>query len=263
MNLFIKHSKVTILRTLVRLFTVLFFIPWFSYFSDMIFGSDFDLEVELVVLSTILIFGSFWCGWICPFGNASYFVEKVGKFLFPKFQVVINGKADKILRNLKYVFLAIFIAVFITQDINYLWDDHMQLYTSTTFTYYYVKTKMWLILFIPLFIPRFFCKYVCFQKGAYNIINKIFPITTIKRNEELCISCKRCEKICPMRIAISNKKYISGDDCIGCYRCLEKNVCPKDLNALELQVTRKKVNVFSFVVFALVLYYIVAIYFTL
>ena len=263
MNLFTKYSKITILRTLVRLFTVLLFIPWFSYFSDTIFGSDFELEFELIVLSTILIFGSFWCGWICPFGNASYFVEKVGKFLFPKFQIVINRKADKILRHLKYVFLIIFIAVFIALEINYFWGDHMQLYTSTTFTSYYVNVKKWAILFIPLFIPRFFCKYLCFQKGLYNIINKFFPITKIKRNEELCISCKRCEKICPMQIDISSKKYISGDDCIGCYRCLEKNVCPKNLNALELQIARKKVNIFSFVIFALVLYYVVSVYFTL
>lgn len=45
----------------------------------------------------------------------------------------------------------------------------------------------------------------------------------LKLDEEKCIKCGKCEKICPMQLKILENET---KDCIKCGRCIE--VCPKD-----------------------------------
>ncbi len=43
----------------------------------------------------------------------------------------------------------------------------------------------------------------------------------IKRQQELCVGCGRCVRMCPMKnIKISDKKAVSADKCTMCYRCM-------------------------------------------
>ena len=42
----------------------------FLFFDETI-GKELEFETEYVVLVAILLFGTFWCGWACPFGNAA------------------------------------------------------------------------------------------------------------------------------------------------------------------------------------------------
>jgi formate hydrogenlyase subunit 6/NADH:ubiquinone oxidoreductase subunit I len=49
----------------------------------------------------------------------------------------------------------------------------------------------------------------------------------LKLDKEKCISCKKCEKICPMQLKILQDD--TKPDCIKCERCVD--VCPK--NALK------------------------------
>ena len=49
----------------------------------------------------------------------------------------------------------------------------------------------------------------------------------LKIDEEKCIGCGKCEKLCPMNnITIVERKAVSGDRCTMCYRCINK--CPKE-----------------------------------
>ena len=90
------------------------------------------------------------------------------------------------------------------------------------------------ILIIPLFIPRFFCKYLCYQKVIYQMINYVFPLMNIKRKEETCFDCKKCDKKCSMGIKISKRPRISGGECIGCFKCIDTSGCPEKASALKL-----------------------------
>ena len=132
----------------------------------------------------------------------------------------------------------------------------MIMYKSTAFSSAYIQVKKGLILLVPLLIPRFFCKYVCFQKAGYNLINRLFPLTSIKRDSSVCISCNRCDKVCPVQIKVSEKKTISGDDCLGCYNCINKGVCPEKVDAIHLSFIGKKVNPLVFSIAAILFYYI-------
>ena len=244
------------LRDFIRLMTVLLFLPWITWVPETIFGMELDVEMEVVVLLMFALFGSFWCVWICPFGNADYFISKIGKKLFPTLQFDLPASVDRPLRYLKYVFLAGFVTVIVLKGIDYFWGDHMIMYKSTAFTWGYIKAKKALILLVPLLIPRFFCKYICFQKAGYNIINRFLPLTTIKRDTAACISCRRCDAVCPVQIKISEKVTIIGNDCLGCYNCLDKGVCPEKADAIHLMFFGKQVNPLILSIAALLFYYL-------
>ncbi len=245
------------LRDFIRLMTILLFLPWVPWIPETIFGMELEFEVELAVLIMFVVFGSFWCGWICPFGNADYFISKIGKMLFPTIQFNLPESVDKPLRYLKYLFLAGFLYIIVSKGIDYFWGDHMIMYKSTTFSSTYIQVKKGLILLVPFLIPRFFCKYVCFQKAGYNLINRLFPLTSIKRDSSACISCHRCDKVCPVQIKVSEKETISGDDCLGCYNCINKGVCPEKADTIHLSFIGKKVNPLVFSITAILFYYVV------
>jgi len=250
-----KNTRLTDYRELVRFLTLLN-VPWLAWLTGHLFGVDhFEFETEIVVLSCFLIFGSFWCGWVCPFGNLSHFISRIGTTLFPHAKILISAKIDAPLRYLKYFFLAIFIYTMIIGGINYFLDDHMIMYKANWLTSFYFDFKKFAILLIPLLVPRFFCKYLCFQKAAYNLINKVLKIAKIYRDPDKCISCKKCERVCPMQLPVSSKKEISGSDCLGCYNCVDEDVCPEKADAIEFRYLNHKVSPlhFAFVVIAIYL----------
>ena len=138
------------------------------------------------------------------------------------------------LRHLKWFFFAVLMYVFIASEHSYF-GSHEEMYKSTWFAYiYWVFKNPYAVLIIPLFIPRFFCKYLCYQKGIYQILNFIFPFMKIKRDQEVCFGCQKCDKGCPMEIDISNRNKISGGECVGCFKCIDTSGCPEKASALKL-----------------------------
>lgn len=78
---------------------------------------------------------------------------------------------------------------------------------------------------------RAFCKYICpitvFLKPA-----SYFSLLRVKNDEEKCIACGKCKKVCPMDVdmTVNSRKRINGTECILCLKCL--NECPQ--NSLHL-----------------------------
>lgn len=53
----------------------------------------------------------------------------------------------------------------------------------------------------------------------------------LRVDEDKCIGCGKCEKLCPMNnIKIVNKKVVQNNQCTMCYRCI--NNCPKQAMTL-------------------------------
>ena len=78
---------------------------------------------------------------------------------------------------------------------------------------------------------RAFCKYICpitvFLKPM-----SYFSLLRVKVNPNVCVSCGKCEAICPMNVTITDNKRSrkNGTECILCLECV--NSCPK--SALKL-----------------------------
>ena len=73
---------------------------------------------------------------------------------------------------------------------------------------------------------RAFCKYICpvtvFLKPA-----SYFSLVWIRCDENKCISCGKCKRVCPMDVEMTDnsRKRKNGTDCILCMECVK--VCPK------------------------------------
>jgi polyferredoxin len=110
-------------------------VPWLGWLTAGLFGvEEFEFETELVVTAMFVIFGTYWCSWLCPFGNLNYFIGKLGAKLFPHAQLNIPTAIDKPLRYVKYAALLLFIWAMVTHGVNYFFDDHMNMYHATWLT---------------------------------------------------------------------------------------------------------------------------------
>jgi len=105
------------------------------------------------------------------------------------------------------------------------------------------------LIFIPsvLFGKRVFCHYFCWMAPFMILGTKIrrllhLPGLHIKSIEkENCISCGKCNKVCPMGIDVINEtknRIISNSECIQCGACIDH--CPKGV--LTYGITERKEN---------------------
>jgi polyferredoxin len=79
---------------------------------------------------------------------------------------------------------------------------------------------------------RFFCKHICPYGLLLRFLSAI-PFSRrrkVRKTDEQCIKCSKCNKSCPMGIdaMVEINKYgmIKNPECIHCLRCVSK--CPKD-----------------------------------
>lgn len=78
---------------------------------------------------------------------------------------------------------------------------------------------------------RAFCKYIC-PVTVFLKPTSYFSLLRVKCDEEKCVSCGKCRKVCPMNVnpSTNSRKRENATECILCLRCVEE--CPK--KALKL-----------------------------
>lgn len=74
---------------------------------------------------------------------------------------------------------------------------------------------------------RAFCKYIC-PVTVFLKPMSYFSVLRITCNEEKCISCGKCKKVCPMNVDMrdNSRKRENGTECILCMECVKN--CPKN-----------------------------------
>lgn len=190
-----------------------------------------------VIFILAVLFGPVFCGWVCPLGSAQEWVGKAGRKIFKnRYNSIVPKKIDKILRYLRYGVLIW--VVYITSISGYLIFDKVDPYNAL-FSFWSEEAAPFAIavlvvtLVLSLFTERPWCKYACPYGALLGITNK-FRIFKIRRNDSSCISCRKCDRSCPMNIEVSSSDTVRDLQCISCFECTSERSCPVD-NTVDLQ----------------------------
>lgn len=198
------------------------------------------LFIFIAILTTAFIFKKSFCSWLCPIGTMSEGASKLGKIIFKR-----NFKIPKLLdwplMSLKYLLLAFFVYVIFFQMnafvIHAFLHGNYHKIADVKMLYFFLDLSLTAaivlsVLFIlSIFFQNFWCRYLC-PYGALLGVISVFSPTKVSRTEDLCISCKKCDKACPNRVEVSKEKRVYSPECTGCLSCIE--TCPQD-NVLEFK----------------------------
>ncbi len=203
----------------------------------------------LFILSAIillsLVFGKAFCSWLCPVGFISEALGDLGEKIFGR-KLKIPRWLDYPLRSLKYLILLFFVysifflmseaalEKFLNTPYNLVSDVKMYYFFAHVSRFSIIVIGILLLLSIP--IRNFWCRYLCPYGALLGITSLISP-NKIKRNEDTCISCARCAKVCPSFIKVDKITTVVSDECTSCMNCVD--TCPVS-NTLELKVISSK-----------------------
>jgi polyferredoxin len=177
-----------------------------------------------------LLFGPVFCGWVCPFGSLQEWIGKLGRRLLGRrYNRVVPGKLDRVLRYARYVTLAwvVYMTAVTGTLVFEAWDPYWALFNFWTGE---VALAGILVLAgtvaLSFFVERPFCKYAC-PYGAFLGLFNLVRVFGIRRQPSTCTSCKACSRACPMNIDVASKPgRIRDHQCITCLECTSENACP-------------------------------------
>ena len=205
-------------------------------------GTGQVLQLDSFVLSLVglcgftILFGRFFCGFVCAFGSLSDFVYwlsgLVQKKLLHRKQVFrLPEKAVKYGQAVKYFVLAGILALCAANQYSKLsgtnpWEVFSRL---TALRLPPQGCGAGIVLFVLILVgmalqPRFFCQFLC-PMGAIFSLLPVLPFAQLHRESSQCIpGCSACARRCPVNLKLDEQSLRSGE-CIACEACV--GTCPR------------------------------------
>jgi len=169
------------------------FIPSFPFYI-----------VLFLVAVTGLIFGSLFCAWACPVG----FVQDI--LQVPRLTKI---KIDNKLNIIRYFILVlVIVSTLLELRFNFLTKKGIEIFQETTI----IVGGIFLIS--AIFIKRPICRIFCPLGLIYGKLNKVSPIKVVL-DKEKCLACGRCAKACVSDIEPTTQ--VNQDLCVKCFNCLK------------------------------------------
>lgn len=192
------------------------------------------------MLALTLVFGRFFCGWLCPLGST---IDLIGSFRRRKRKTreevdSLNAKV----RKPKFILLAA-IALFAVAGIEIAWVfDPMAIFArfiSLGTNSYFFSHSFIIFLFFAgicgsaLAVPRLWCRSLCPLGAIYAVTAKTALLGREVR------SCRRCKSICRMGAIRDDSSYAKGE-CILCMDCVYD--CPANITRFAWPLHEKEIR---------------------
>jgi len=213
------------------------------------------LAWALATVVLTIIFGRFFCSWVCPFGSIHHFVGFWGnrkKKAAQKIQLnkYRNAQCIKYFILIFFLTMAAFPSLAATLQTGLL--DPIPLVTRSfnlvilpivdkPINFVSVAGRFyegaWLVfvmflsaILLNLIIPRFYCRFICPLGALFAVISR-FALWRIGKKQNECINCKLCERACEGGCEPSSNIKIG--ECVLCFNCLDE--CKDELVSYQRQ----------------------------
>jgi len=242
-----KMTYVQVIRHMIQLAAfILFpglFISAFSAVREVytaIITGNFGLTtlaepllLLLAIFPITILWGRFFCGYLCAFGSMGDLLWALSGKLFKKRRKV-SAQTDRLLKYVKYVILLLIVILFWTLAVPI--DSTMNPWTifgmyasisgwsSLKYLFTVGGALLLLIMIGSMLIERFFCRYFCPLGAIFALVSR-FRRFRIKKPRENCGSCRLCTWKCSMGIDLTQCDAVDSGECIDCFACVD--VCPR------------------------------------
>jgi polyferredoxin len=217
-----------------------------------------EFFVLFVVMA--LLFGTGWCGWICPLGYVQDLFIK-GRAMAGIGYYRVPARVQRHIKLIKYLFLAVVIIISLVIGLPSIRETKLRndwylplcqicpakplfLYLQILVGILPATTDVPLlsIAVLPLFlvgafmIRRGWC-IICPNLAALSFFHKLNAISLFRKKER-CTKCGTCTRICSMD-APDDALYgdVSRPECVRCLQCIEE--CPADKSRSSYLFRRK------------------------
>ena len=238
-------------------------LPWTNQpLQLMVAGSDFNISftadhgvnvlravlvfyfsVTAIVLIGTIIRGRRWqCSTLCLFSG---FVSEVFAPAFPLIgkKIKAGTRLIKLFAVLRWIFfiVAIFFSGFwLLQVAGFNLPGSLSLFTQIEIYYYLLFHLVAALLLWTFFTGRGYC-YYCPLGTVTALLGRAVG-QCIQTNLTECISCKKCNQVCPMSINILSSarqgKPVNSLNCVGCGHCVD--TCPKETLSYVTRFSHKR-----------------------
>lgn len=204
-------------------------------------GAGEVLQADSFALSLLglcgftILFGRFFCGYVCAFGSLGDLIYGLStiaqkKLLHRKKVFRLPDTVVRFGQKLKYVLLA-FLLLLCAAGLDGKLSGTSPWEVFSRLTALRLPRAGWgigIALFVLILVgmalqPRFFCQFFC-PMGAIFSLLPILPFAQLHRDADNCIpGCNACANRCPVHLKL-DEQSLRGGECIACEACV--GTCP-------------------------------------
>lgn len=246
-------------------------------------GISKSIALTIAIISTSLLMGRFFCGFICPIGALQDFFKYIGKKLNIKEMHLGRSRHfnPEIIKYLILIFVLVLsiLKMGIVVSVYSPWIAYLNIFMG--FKFIRGTWILFLIIIVSLFVKRIFCRLFCPLGAVQALFYAIGPLKIVSSTG--CKECKKCISNCP--VDIDNAEYVEktgntssfkninqikninnikdieiSPECINCLECTNSE-CFKGGEGYTIKFAGKTIKSISYVIISMII--LLGIYFIL